>query len=171
MEYPVLLSHPELSVLFALVRDRSDLLSLWISLISDERTHDESAFILNALAVEIGCPYPLSGDAETPSIDIDSCTDEHLSSLWWELGGSSVAPPTKRDVYRWETIGSYVATFPRGNDPDGACDVSVEIGSSHGLWFIRTVDDTWGPDLAPSGFFRSREEAEAVGLPPDRALR
>lgn len=77
--------------------------------------------------------------------------------------------PTKQDVGLWEDVGTYVATYPMGNDPDGACDVTVQIGcDAPGIsWFIRTVDAFGGSDAAtdkPFAFAHAAALAEAYRL-------
>lgn len=73
--------------------------------------------------------------------------------------------PTKYDVEpnHWETIRSYVATYPDG-DKVGACDVRVQIGKveEEGVvyWFVRTHELGGGPDEGSSDSCASREEAE-----------
>lgn len=66
--------------------------------------------------------------------------------------------PDKSDVDDWETVTTYVATFP-ADDGEGACDVEVQVGTAHGAWFIRTTDDGGGSDDAPDTAYATRGEA------------
>jgi hypothetical protein len=61
---------------------------------------------------------------------------------------------TKNDVKNWETVATYVSTFP-----DGACDVSVQVGSCAGIWFVRTTDDAGGSDEFGDKFFHIDQQA------------
>lgn len=70
----------------------------------------------------------------------------------------TIEPGRKADVTRWETVASYVATFPSDGE-EGACDVEVQIGEAQGVWFVRTSDDAGGSDDAPDTGYASRVEA------------
>lgn len=65
---------------------------------------------------------------------------------------------TKSDVRNWETVATYVATYP-SDDVAGACDVSVEIGEAGGLWYLRTTDDAGGSDDCDDTSYETREAA------------
>jgi len=53
----------------------------------------------------------------------------------------------KHSVESWDTVATYIATFPAGNDPDGHCTVGVQIGQGNGgYWYMRTRDDAGGSD-------------------------
>ena len=69
--------------------------------------------------------------------------------------------PSKDEVGEWESVAYFVATFPDG-DGEGACDVSVEIGESDGVWFVRTRDDAGGEDDADDSAYETRDEAVAA---------
>lgn len=61
--------------------------------------------------------------------------------------------------YGWDTIASYVATYPSDGE-DGACDVRVEIAESeHGVWYLRTDDDAGGSDECDATAYATREAA------------
>jgi hypothetical protein len=66
-----------------------------------------------------------------------------LTSRYLESQGE--ATMGKDDVWRWETVATYVLTFADG-DREGACDVEVQIGEVSGSWFVRTRDDAGGSD-------------------------
>lgn len=70
-------------------------------------------------------------------------------------------PTDKSDVTNWETVASYVATFP-ADDGEGACDVSVQIGEAGGAWFVRTSDDSGGSDDASDESYPSEDAARAA---------
>ena len=72
------------------------------------------------------------------------------------------APFTKKEVEKWETVGTYVYTFPSDDYFDGACDVEVQIGEVGGTWFIRTQDDAGGSDDADDTGYASEKEARKV---------
>jgi hypothetical protein len=71
---------------------------------------------------------------------------------------------TKYDVESWESVASYVATYPgRDDDDEGACDVDVQVGDAAGVWFVRTTDDAGGgDDSADHTIYASRDAAEAA---------
>lgn len=108
-------------------------------------------------------PYLLTSSAGSVVVTSDT---EFVDALY-NLAAIAIAPnlteyrPTKQDVDLWEDAGTYVATYPMGNDPDGACDVTVQIGcDAPGIsWFIRTVDAAGGSDAATDSPFSSRAEA------------
>lgn len=79
---------------------------------------------------------------------------------------------TKSDVRNWETVATYVATYPDGDD-EGACDVSVQIGEAGGLWYLRTTDDAGGSDDCDDTANPTREAAveaaEAFAASSDEA--
>ena len=66
----------------------------------------------------------------------------------------------KSDVMSWESVASFVATFPDG-EGEGATDVSVQIGESEGegAWFVRTSDDAGGSDDADDTAYTTRDAA------------
>lgn len=68
---------------------------------------------------------------------------------------------SKSDVMSWESVASYVSTFP-SDDGEGACDVDVQIGETNGVWFVRTRDDAGGSDEADDNTYDSREDADAA---------
>lgn len=68
---------------------------------------------------------------------------------------------SKSDVMSWESVASFVATFP-SDDGEGATDVSVEIGETDGVWFLRTRDDAGGSDDADDTAYETRDEAIAA---------
>ena len=67
----------------------------------------------------------------------------------------------KDDVTQWETVATYVCTFPDG-DGEGACNVEVQIGQTQGVWFVRTDDDAGGGDDADDTAYATEEEARAA---------
>lgn len=84
------------------------------------------------------------------------------SGLLPELGDP--APFTKTEVENWETVGTYVYTYPSGDDFDGACDVEVQIGEVGGTWFIRTTDNAGGSDDADDTGYASEKDARKVAV-------
>lgn len=67
----------------------------------------------------------------------------------------------KSDVGSWESVASYVSTFP-SDDGEGACDVEVQIGETNGVWLVRTQDDAGGSDDADDTEYATRDEAESA---------
>lgn len=65
---------------------------------------------------------------------------------------------TKADVLSWETVATFVCTYPDG-DSDGACDVEVQIGRSGGGWYLRSQDDAGGSDDCDDTAYDTEEEA------------
>lgn len=66
---------------------------------------------------------------------------------------------SKREADDWETVTTYVATYPTDYE-DGACDVEVQVGEDDdGVWYIRTRDDAGGSDDAPDTAYDSRDDA------------
>lgn len=65
----------------------------------------------------------------------------------------------KSNVVSWETVATFVATFFPDCAERDACDVKVQIGEAHGVWFVRTEDDAGGDDDADDTAYDSREEA------------
>jgi hypothetical protein len=69
----------------------------------------------------------------------------------------------KSDVWVWENVGSFVATFSdcdnNHHDIEGAADVAVQLGQVGGLWFVRTKDDAGGSDEGPDTAFASADDA------------
>lgn len=59
---------------------------------------------------------------------------------------------TKSEVTNWETVATYVSTFP-SDDGEGACDVEVQVGSAP-LYYVITVGRQEGEA------YKTREEAE-----------
>lgn len=77
----------------------------------------------------------------------------------YDLTAEDLGVEGKDHVAKWETVASYVATFPNGDD-DGACDVSVQIGQGlDGQWYMRTEDDAGGDDSCDATGYDSRDEA------------
>lgn len=86
---------------------------------------------------------------------------------------------SKRDVSSWETVDTYVATYPSDAE-DGACDVEAQVGRAggsaygdgwHGWWYIRTHDDAGGSDDSDDLTAYPTEEAAraaAEGLAAER---
>lgn len=71
-------------------------------------------------------------------------------------------PFTKDEVDSdWESVASYVATFP-SDDGEGACYVEVQIGEVGGHWFVRTKDDAGGSDECDGTSYPSRSKAESA---------
>lgn len=69
---------------------------------------------------------------------------------------------SKQEVFRWETVAGYVATFP-SDEGEGACDVEVQVGSDpDGSWYVRTRDDAGGSDDADDTAYTSRDKAAAA---------
>jgi len=69
--------------------------------------------------------------------------------------------PSKDEVSDWETVTTYVSTFP-ADDGEGACDVEVQIGEDEGVWFLRTQDDAGGSDDADDTQYASEAEARSA---------
>lgn len=71
----------------------------------------------------------------------------------------------KDTVESWDTVATFVATFPDG-DTDGACDVEIQAGQgTGGQWYLRTRDDAGGCDDLDATAYdceaSAREAAEA----------
>jgi hypothetical protein len=64
----------------------------------------------------------------------------------------------KSDVSDWETVATYVSTFPNG-DTNGACDVEVQIGRSGGGWYLQSKDDAGGSDDCDGTAYETEEAA------------
>jgi len=64
----------------------------------------------------------------------------------------------KDDVSRWETVATYVSTYP-SDDGEGACDVEVQIGETGGVWFVRSRDDAGGSDEADDTMYSTEDDA------------
>jgi len=89
----------------------------------------------------------------------DPTTDlRHDRDLYVMIDEEFFPAPDKSDVYDWETVATYVATFD-ADDGEGACDVEVQVGTAQGAWFLRTKDDGGGSDEAPETAFATRDEA------------
>lgn len=106
------------------------------------------------------------------SVSDDYEVGQRLYALVWDEDETIVGQPTyeltaedlgatKDSVDRWESIASYVATFP-ADDGEGAADVNVQIGEAAGVWFMRTNDDAGGSDEADDTAYDTREAAEAA---------
>jgi len=67
----------------------------------------------------------------------------------------------KSGVLSWETVATFVATYP-SDDGEDACDVEVQIGESDGAWFVRTRDDAGGSDDADDTAYADRDAAETA---------
>lgn len=67
----------------------------------------------------------------------------------------------KDDVRSWETVATYVHTYPDGNS-DGACDVEVQIGEAGGSWYLHTRDDAGGADEAGDTAYATEDAARAA---------
>jgi hypothetical protein len=67
----------------------------------------------------------------------------------------------KSNVADWETVATYVSTFPDG-DTNGACDVEVQIGRSGGGWYLQSKDDAGGSDDCDDTAYETEEAARAA---------
>ena len=96
------------------------------------------------LADEKGLRYLLSQmqDSETDADELELLDDED-----------------KSDVSDWETVASFVTTFPDG-DSTGACDTEVQIGRSGGGWYLQTKDDAGGSDDCDDTAYETEDEAQ-----------
>jgi len=68
----------------------------------------------------------------------------------------------KSDVSSWESVTSYVSSYPDQDRSDGvsACDVEVMVGEDDDHdWYIRTQDDAGGSDDAGEDTYPDRDEA------------
>jgi hypothetical protein len=68
----------------------------------------------------------------------------------------------KDSIDNWTTVETFVCTYPDGqssDDPDGACDVEVQIGSAGSVWYLRTQDDAGGPDDCDDTSYDTEDEA------------
>lgn len=95
-----------------------------------------------------------------------------IEAIVWNEDGAIVGQPTydltaedlgidKSSVRGWNTIASYVLTFPDDSPSgEGACDVEVQVGGAAGLWFVRTRGDAEGSDEADDTAYVTEEEAE-----------
>lgn len=95
------------------------------------------------LADELGLRWFLSQmqDSETDADEMELLDDED-----------------KSDVRDWETVATYVSTFPDG-DGTGACDVEVQIGRSGGGWYLQSKDDAGGSDDCDDTAYETEEAA------------
>jgi hypothetical protein len=89
---------------------------------------------------------------------------------WWtrkdvkDMGSLDSEGKADVDQYvsGWDTVATFVGTFPSGqssDDPDGACDVEVQIGRSGGGWYLRTKDDAGGNDDCTDTAYDTEDEA------------
>lgn len=69
----------------------------------------------------------------------------------------------KRDVTDWETVGTYVYTFP-SDGGDDACDVSVQVGTDGAMWYVRTADDAGGSDDYSDAPYSTRDAATEAAI-------
>jgi len=114
-------------------------------------------------ALDTAIPKPLAqrlcASLVARGLECSWAPDNDDAELAWVYVDNT--PANKSDVTSWESVASFVSTFP-SDDGEGACDVDVQIGEAGGLWFVRTRDDAGGSDDAENTAHATREDAEAA---------
>jgi hypothetical protein len=78
-------------------------------------------------------------------------------------------PAKKADVKHWRTVSHYGVSFDNGNDV-GVTLVSVQVGVAKRRWFVRTRDETGGPDECEMFERGVKTEKEAEEIVNDLVL-
>jgi len=77
----------------------------------------------------------------------------------------------KSSVRNWDTVATYVVTYP-DDFGESAEDCVVQIGEDEddGAWYLRTCNEAGESDDAPNGAYDSRDAAEAAAEALARSL-